>query len=87
MTDRGDRRAKTERIKMQRVRLVRDLRFPRFSVADDWPRRELKAVAGTFRDSHPFDCGRANCFTCHWEKLSGDKTMQERRADQELAEA
>ncbi|MCB0322537.1 MAG: hypothetical protein KDD69_03155 [Bdellovibrionales bacterium] len=39
-----------------------------------------------FNDRHPLDCGKAHCASCHGDKLFGEKTPQEVRADDRFAD-
>jgi len=35
--------------------------------------------ANRFNKRHPFDCGATRCFTCHADKLSGEKPVYYQR--------
>ena len=74
MTNRAERRHRTETKARARLRQWRD--YYRM-LSTDWD----DPMFGKGRSKSHFDCGRARCVTCHWAKLTNQPRRQEMRLD------
>jgi len=41
---------------------------------------------GQCRNRHPLDCGHANCYFCHFDKIYNVPTIQQRKSDLDFKE-
>jgi hypothetical protein len=76
--DRGQRRARTERIVARRVKWWQTFYGPQTGRV--WSAAEMSPEQrGRSRKMHPTDCGNPRCWLCHSEKLSAKPLPREVR--------